>query len=408
MMRNPIGRIVHQQRLFQMNQIIFWLSAAAFIIVAIMRVTDPILPVIASEFDLTVGRASIVVTAFSLPYAIVQLWCGPLGDRLGKLKIIVAALGTSSIFTLLCGLATNIEMLAALRFMAGVTTAAVVPLSMAFIADHFAYEVRQPVIARYLSGLIMGQIAGGSLGGIMAELFGWRVIFLVFGVTVAGMCYLLWRYSHHHKEIVHRAPLYGRAVFTPYLALLRKPRPRHVILAACIEGFFFFGAGAFLGAFLHDIFDLSYAKVGLLLASFGIGSLIYSRTAAWFIHILGERRMVIAGSVTMSCCYVGFAFASSWMIALPLLVTCGFGFYLLHNTLQTLATELAPDARGTAVSLFAFCLILGQAAGVAFIGFVIDQFGYRTAFILVAAAVICLGTWFQSKLKINPNAIATP
>jgi predicted MFS family arabinose efflux permease len=110
----------------------------------------------------------------------------------------------------------------------------------------------------------------------------------------------------------------------------------------------------------------------------------------------------------MSCCYVGFAFASSWMIALPLLVTCGFGFYLLHNTLQTLATELAPDARGTAVSLFAFCLILGQAAGVAFIGFVIDQFGYRTAFILVAAAVICLGTWFQSKLKINPNAIATP
>ena len=89
MMRNPIGRIVHQQPLFQMNQIIFWLSAAAFIIVAIMRVTDPILPVIASEFHLTVGRASIVVTAFSLPYAIVQLWCGPLGDRLGKLKIIV-------------------------------------------------------------------------------------------------------------------------------------------------------------------------------------------------------------------------------------------------------------------------------------------------------------------------------
>jgi predicted MFS family arabinose efflux permease len=391
-----------------MNQIIFWLSAAAFIIVAIMRVTDPILPIIASEFDLTVGRASIVVTAFALPYALVQLWCGPLGDRLGKLKIIVAALGASSIFTLLCALATSIEMLAVLRFMGGVTTAAVVPLSMAFIADHFAYEVRQPVIARYLSGLIMGQIAGGSLGGIMAELFGWRVIFIVFGVIVAAMCYLVWRYSHHHQEIVHRAPLYGRALFTPYLALLRQRRPRNVIITACIEGFFFFGAGAFLGAFLHDTFNLSYTSVGLLLACFGLGSLIYSRTASVIIRALGERRMVIAGSITMSCCYLGFAYAPSWLIALPILVTCGFGFYLLHNTLQTLATELAPDARGTAVSLFAFCLILGQGAGVAFLGSVIDKFGYKPAFILVAAAVLCLGLWFQSKLKIDPSITAAP
>jgi MFS family permease len=96
------------------------------------------------------------VTAFAVPYGLFQLLCGPLGDRFGKLRIIVVALAASSIFTLLCALATSIELLAAFRFFAGIATAAVVPVSMAFIADHFAYEVRQPVIARYLSGLIMG------------------------------------------------------------------------------------------------------------------------------------------------------------------------------------------------------------------------------------------------------------
>jgi predicted MFS family arabinose efflux permease len=388
-----------------MNQIIFWLSAVAFIIVAIMRVTDPILPILpilASEFDLTVGKASIVVTAFAVPYGLFQLLCGPLGDHFGKLRIIVVALAASSIFTLLCALATSIELLAAFQFFAGIATAAVVPLSMAFIADHFAYEVRQPVIARYLSGLVMGQIAGGSLGGIMAELFGWRVIFLVFGIIVGGMTYFVWRFSNHHVETLRPAPLYGRQLFTPYLDLLRQERSRHVITTATIEGFFFFGASAFLGAFLHDTFGLGYAWVGLMLACFGIGSLIYSRTANIVIETLGERGMVIAGSITMSLCYLALALAPSWQACTPVLIICGFGFYLMHNTLQTLATELAPDARGTAVSLFAFCLIIGQGAGVAFLGSVIDRFGYPVAFALVAVVILCVGLWFQGKLKREP------
>lgn len=382
-----------------MNQIIFWLSAAAFIVVAIMRVTDPLLPIIASDFGLSVGRTSIIVSAFALPYGLFQLVYGPLGDRFGKLIIIVFALAASAVFTLACAFASGIGMLALLRFMAGVATAAVVPLSMAFIADHFAYEVRQPVIARYLNGLIMGQIAGGSLGGIMAELFGWRVIFVVFGVIVGAMAYLVWRFSNHHRETLRAAPLRGRSLFQPYFALLRQRRPRHVIITATIEGFFFFGGSAFIGAFLHHTFDISYAWVGVMLACFGIGSLIYSNTAKLIVVTLGERRMVIVGALLMSACYFGLALAPSWQFCVPVLIVCGFGFYVMHNTLQTLATELAPDARGTAVSLFAFSLMIGQGAGVALLGTIIDRFGYSTAFSVTATAIALLGWWFQGKLK---------
>lgn len=384
-----------------MQRIIFWLSAAAFVIVAIMRVTDPILPVIATDFDLTVGKASIIVTAFALPYGLFQLISGPLGDRFGKLTIIVFALAASAVFTSACALAHSIEILALLRFMSGIATAAVVPLSLAFIADHFAYEVRQPVIAHYLSGLIMGQIVGGSLGGIMAELFGWRIIFVVYGGSVAAMAYLVWRYSNHHRETLRPESIRGRDLFKPFIALLRQPRPRHVIITAAIEGVFFFGSGAFIGAFLHEEFGLSYAWVGLMLACFGIGSLIYSRTAHHVIDALGERGMVIVGSLTMAGSYAALALAPSWQICVPILVVTGFGFYVMHNTLQTLATELAPDARGTAVALFAFSLLVGQGAGAAMLGPIIDRFGYGAAFGLSGAAVLCLGLWFQSKLRVD-------
>jgi predicted MFS family arabinose efflux permease len=390
-----------------MRQIIFLLSAAAFIIVAIMRITDPVLPIIAADFELTVGKASLIVTAFALPYGLIQLVLGPLGDRFGKLTIIVISLGASSFFTVACATASSIEALAALRFMAGIATAAVVPLSMAFIADHFAYEVRQPVIARYLSGLILGQIVGGSLGGIMAALFGWRVIFVVFGVLVGAMTYFVWRYSNHHRETLRRAPLRGRHLFIPYIVLLRQSGPRQLIITATIEGFFFFAGGAFIGAFLHEQFGLGYAWVGLLLACFGLGSLAYTYTAKFIVPALGERRMIIVGSLTMASCYLGFAFAPGWQVCIPIMIICGFGFYLMHNTLQTLATELAPDARGTAVALFVFSLMIGQGTGVAFFGPIIDQFGYRAAFELIAVALACLGIWFQGKLKRTAAAAVT-
>ena len=185
---------------------------------------DPLLPVIAADFELTVGTAGIIVTAFALPYGICQIVLGPLGDRFGKLSVIVISLGASSLFTTGCAAANSIEALAALRFMAGIATAAVVPLSMAFIADHFAYEVRQPVIARYLSGLILGQIAGGSLGGIMAAAFGWRVIFVVFGILAGAMTYFVWRYSNHHRETLRPAPLRGRHLFSAIYRALAPTR----------------------------------------------------------------------------------------------------------------------------------------------------------------------------------------
>lgn len=390
-----------------MNQIIFWLSAAAFTILAIMRVTDPLLPIIATDFGLTVGRTSIIVTAFALPYGLFQLVYGPLGDRFGKLRIIVYALAGSAVFTIACALAGGVEWLAALRFLAGVATAAVVPLSMAFIADHFAYEVRQPVIARYLNGLIMGQIAGGSLGGIMAEWFGWRVIFVVFGVLVGALAYFVWRYSKHHRETLRPAPLRGKRLLKPYLILLRQPRPRQVLVAATIEGFFFFGGNAFIGAFLHEYFGLRYAVVGLILACYGLGSLIYSNTAKYIVAALGERRMIAFGAIIMSSCYFGLAWTQAWQLCVPILLVCGFGFYLMHNTLQTLATELAPEARGTAVSLFAFALIGGQGFGVALLGAIIDRFGYGTAFCVTAVAVAILGAWFQGKLVPGRAAAVT-
>lgn len=63
------------------------LGAAAFIVTANARAIDPLLPTIAAEFAVSVGRAALIVTSYAVPYGLCQLLYGPLGDRVGKPRV---------------------------------------------------------------------------------------------------------------------------------------------------------------------------------------------------------------------------------------------------------------------------------------------------------------------------------
>jgi predicted MFS family arabinose efflux permease len=69
----------------------------------------------------------------------------------------------------------------------------------------------------------------------------------------------------------------------------------------------------------------------------------------------------------------------------------GFGFYMLHNTLQVQATQMAPASRGTAVTLFACLLFFGQSSGVLLMAESVDRGWLPHAFSLAAAGVAVLG-----------------
>jgi MFS family permease len=100
------------------------LSLAGFVVIAIMRVSDPLVPVLAQEFHVSAGQAGVVVTSFAIGYGLFLLLYGPLGDRYGKLRIIALTLMAAAFCVTACAFATSLPMLALWRFLTGVTTAA--------------------------------------------------------------------------------------------------------------------------------------------------------------------------------------------------------------------------------------------------------------------------------------------
>jgi YNFM family putative membrane transporter len=377
------------------------LAIAAFAAQAMVRVTDSLLPQMATDFGVSVGATSIVVTIYLLAHGSVQLFMGPIGDRFGKYRCIAYAATCSTILVALCGLAPSLPFLVAARFGSGLATGWIIPFALAFVGDVIPYERRQQVIGRFLSGQILGQLFGQAAGGVLGDLFGWRnVFFLLAGLLAlgtAGLYVELWR--NPITRVAGTAAQKQLGFFTGYVAVLRSSWARTLIVVAFIEFGTMFGAFTYVGADLHVRFGESFTTVGLFVSTFAIGGLIYSLSVKTLVVRLGQIGLAAGGGIVLSIAYLMLAVESHAYIAPIAITATGLGFYMLHNTLQTNATQMTPEARGTAVGLFSSALYLGQTAGVALGGFVFDRFTAVPVFLGASATLLVLGLWFASKLK---------
>ena len=242
------------------------LSAAAFCVSSCLRITDPMLPLLAHDFRVSTGAASVVVSAFTFAYSLSQLAFGPIGDRFGKYRVLCIAMALSACTIAAGSTAQSLRELAALRLLAGITTAGVLSLALAYVGDVVAYEHRQAVLARVLSGQLLGVITGQAAGGILIAFVSWRVVFLVLGGIFACVAILLCRELRSGRVMQsHRStpPPPGRFA-AQYVALLMGRRSRIVLLAIFCEGLMFFGLLAYFAAYLRFRFALDYVAIGAI------------------------------------------------------------------------------------------------------------------------------------------------
>jgi YNFM family putative membrane transporter len=369
-----------------------FLGAACFASMASLRAADPILPEIASTFSTTPGDAAKIITVFGACYAITQFIYGFAGDRYGHLRVIVITTILSGLSSLVCAAATSLNMLMLGRVLVGLTAAAIIPLSFAWLADVVPYERRQGVLAYFLSGQISGLILGQVFSGVIAEHFNWRVVFVLLAgfFLVAGVALVF--ELRRHKSVAR--PLEGSPLGR-LGTLLRRPWVQIVLVSVLLDGMLFFGAFTFVGSFLWARFGLGLDLVGLIVAGFGIGALVYSLTAARMLPYLGEGGLAFAGGAVIAFAFLLLAFAPNVWFAPPATILAGFGYYMLHNTLQTNATQMAPQARGLAISTFASCLFLGQAIGVAIAAPVFDYTGGQPIFLAAGILLLIVGAAFR-------------
>ena len=372
------------------------LSLAAFASSAALRLCDPMLPALADTFHTRVTDASLVVTATSIAYALSLFLVGPLGDGFGKLRVIAWACLASTLGTLACAVSPSLDLLSLSRALTGATTAALIPLSMAWIGDRVPIHLRQPTLAKLMSGQILGLVTGQAVGGLFADTLGWRWAFVLFALIYFIIGLGLARSLSASTGAASRA---APGALAGARQVWRSPRAGVVLGTVFVEAMLTLAVLAFLPAYLHERFGLSLFQAGLIAALFGLGGLVYTLFAGRWVGRLGEFRLCRSGGLLLGIAFLTLALADHWAWALAACPLAGLGFYQLHNSLQTQATQLAPEARGTAVSLFAACFFLAQAVGVGLGARIIEHWGTPLLFAVSSGILPLLGWYLAYRLS---------
>ena len=375
------------------------LGLAGFASMASMRICDPMLVVLGQEFQVTTGDASAVVSVFAVVYGVLQLFYGPLGERFGKLRVVSLAVLACALFSAITALSTNLPMLVIMRGFMGAAAAGIIPLSMAWVGDQVPYERRQETLAKLMSATVLGMMSGLWFGGFAADTVGWRGAFVLlaamFGVAAVLLLRRLRQQAKRQAQFQPQSvPVAAPGLWAAFRLtgqLLGTPRVRWVLGVTAAEGALVFGALAFMPTHLHQQFGLSVVAAGSVMMVYGVGGLLYSQMARRWLAWLGERGLVRTGAALVAVGLLVLAWGSGvWLGMLSCLMT-GLGFYMLHNTLQVQATQMAPAARGSAVTLFACSLFFGQSTGVLIMAQSVDMGWLAYAFTVAAVGVTALG-----------------
>ncbi len=142
-----------------------------------------------------------------------------------------------------------------------------------------------------------------------------------------------------------------------------------------------------------------FTLVGVIVGTFGIGGLMYAALVPRLVGFFGQTGLATFGGLLVGAAYLVLALAGEWWIAPVAVVAVGLGFYMLHNTLQVNATQMSPQARGTAVAIFSSALYVGQAIGVALGSLLIDRTGGPAIFAIAGLLLPVLGFWFAWRLR---------
>ena len=350
------------------------LFVLAFVVSVDLRIIAPVLPSIATSLHATAGAVGLAMTSYAVAYGSGQLVYGPLSDRFGRVPVVrLAALGWS-VCTALSALCATTWQFVAVRLLAGVFAGSVIPLTLVYIGDTVEYARRQVVVGRFSVVTSAGLAFSAAIGGLVAHLLSWRAMLLAYALVGLLPVALLWRLPTDR-------PARDRGDVEPvarFVDFLRDPFARTVYLSIFAEGFLLWGPVTYLGAYAAKRYGLNQFAVGLLIALFGVGTMVGGA-------LMGSlRRLSEGGLAWMGGLAMGLALLiiaprigplDSWVIFAAAMLLLGLGFVGLHTTLQVHATEISQAARGKAFSLFPFSLFSGVAAGTAAMGPLVDAGG---------------------------------
>lgn len=339
------------------------LALACGLSVANIYFAQPLLDVMAQDLGIAPAAIGMVVTFTQIGYAFGLILIVPLGDLWDRRRLIVGQIALSATALVVVGTASSTAVLLAGLTLVGVL-AVVVQILVAFAATLATPDGRGRAIGAVTSGVVGGILLARFASGALADIGGWRTVYLVSAGLMLAMAILLLR-------VLPRGP-HAAMAGSSYLSLLRSTAALFVEEPILRErALFALLIFADLNVFWTSIvlplsappFELSHTAIGLLgIAGFAgaLGARNAGRLAdlGWAQRTTGLSLMLmLAAWGAIACLHLSLWFVVAGVIMLDL------GLQAVHVTSQSLIVAARPDAASRLVGGYMVFYSIGSAAG---------------------------------------------
>ncbi len=389
-------------------------------------VLPAILPKIQQDLGLNNTELGLLGSSFLLVYALATLPIGIWADRGIRKNIVALCVGIWSAATMLAGFTRNFIQLFSVRAVLGIGEAGYGPASLSLLGDLFPKAQRGRILSYWSSGTLIGAAIGFTLGGLVAQAFGWRWAFYLVGIPGLIAAFLAWRLSepergafdHNEEEVVLEAgipeeeedvPVVHGSLGNNFLGsvkhLLKIPT-YWTLVAGLIFSFFTIGGTSFwLPTYFVDTFKLSVARAGAISGAVLVCSgLVGTLLGGWLADAAQRRRpegrlfIAMLGFLLGAPLVLIALFLHNLPLFLAVFILAGIALNFCTGPLNAVIQDvIRPDLRATAVGLsLLLAHLLGDAAAPTIIGALADKITLATALIVTAplflflAGLVCL------------------
>ncbi|HEY7609709.1 MAG TPA: MFS transporter [Alphaproteobacteria bacterium] len=339
-----------------------------------------LLPLFATEFGAGHAAVSLTVSATTLAVALVAPFAGALADRIGRRRVIVAAIFILVLPTALIATAGSLDAILFWRFLQGLLLPPIFAVAVAYIGEEWPANEVASVLGVYTAGSALGGFLGRLISGFAADHAGWRAAYLVLaGIELVGALVAA-RYLPSERHFV---PMSG-------LANALRTMVRHVANPRLVVTF---GIGfailfTFVALFTYVSFHLAAPPYSLSSAALGSIFVVYLFgviVTPWSGRLVlrwGRRKLAVL-AIALWCASIALTLAPGLpliLVGLALAAACGF---VCQTLSQGFLTTVATTGRSSAIGLYVTIYYIGGSAGALLPAPAYAAFGWPGCVVLV-------------------------
>jgi predicted MFS family arabinose efflux permease len=370
--------------------IIFTLWLLVFAASSQVMIISPLLPQIGLELNTTDSLLGFLITVYAVMLGISAIMMGPFSDKMGRRKILLMGSLGMSASLLLHGVATSFTSLLLLRASAGLAGGILSGAAVSYVGDYFPYEKRGWANGWIMSGIAMGQILGIPMGTFLAELYGFKFPFILFGIIMLLTFILVFFKVPQPGVDLQKSKITLRTTFKKYHALLKQSNIRAVAISYLLMFLSLSVYIIYLPSWLTKEFDVTVSDIGWVFFAGGIMNAITGPRAGKLSDQIGRKNMIIASCLGLAALMVitTFTIVSFWItfILFPLAMVL---IAMRISPFQALSSELVKsNNRGSLMSLLVAIGNVGSGLAGTIAGPLYEFQGYLSNTLLGAFTII--------------------